>query len=130
MDSNEALGINNARQQIKLVKSLRSIRERQSIPLEQVAECMRSDGLDFVKSAGFVAEFELGGMNFSAALLRSYAKAVGAELTMQAQLPKTKTHSEVLAATLVRPAKSWGPRKNHNASAKRDNLLAIAGQGK
>ena len=107
MDSNEALGIMNARQQVRLVKRLREIREKLGLTVEEVAELMQRDRLEAVTGADFVCEFEAGGMNYSAAVLRSYAKAVGAELDLNAFLPKGKLSERVYEVAKTPNYSEW-----------------------
>lgn len=112
MDSNEALGIMNARQQVKLVKKLREIRETLGLTAEEVAELMRRDHLEAVTGPDFVREFEAGGMNFSAAVLRSYAKAVGAELDLNAFLPNKKLSQRVYEVAKPPSYSEWRISRN------------------
>lgn len=130
MDSNEALGINNARQQVRFVKSLRAIRELQGITTQRVAESMISDGLDIVDGGDFVSEFELGGMNYTASILRSYAKAIGAELTFVAELPKTNAQSGVYKTVSSSISKPWGANVNDGARVKTRRVYPEMGQKK
>lgn len=112
MDSNEALGIMNARQQVRLVKKLREIRENLGLSVEKVAELMQRDRMDAVTGADFVREFEAGGMNYSAAVLRSYAKAVGAELDLDAFLPKGKLSERVYEVAQPANYSEWRSSPN------------------
>lgn len=114
MNSNEALGIMNARQQVRIVKKLREIREELGLTVEEVAERMQRDRLKAVTGVDFVREFEAGGMNYSAAVLRSYAKAVGAELDLNAFLPKGKLSQRVYE--VAKPVKNTEWRSSRNSS--------------
>lgn len=88
MGNRGELGVYNARQQVKLVKQLRDARKRQGLTSGDVAKSMQRDGLVVATGPDFVRNFEAGGMNFSMALLRSYAKAVGATLELKAIFPE------------------------------------------
>lgn len=88
MDARSALGITNARQQTKIVRQLRAIRLEAGLTVDDLA---REAELD----PAFIVKFEKGGMNFTAATLRTIAKALGAELQLDAKKPNRR---------LVRPA--------------------------
>lgn len=84
MGNRGELGVYNARQQVKLVKQLRDARKRQGLTAGDVAKRMQRDGLVVASGPDFVRNFEAGGMNYSMAVLRSCAKAVGAKLELKA----------------------------------------------
>lgn len=108
MDPNEVLGIMNARQQVKLVRRLRKIREARGFSPHDVAELMKRDHLEAVTGPDFVREFEAGGMNYSAAVLRSYAKAIGAELELNASIPNKTLSQRFLQVPKPTLQKEWG----------------------
>lgn len=72
------VGKRNARAQVGLAHALRDIRKMRGLSIGDVA---RDTGL----TEDQIRFFETGGMNFAAATLRRYAKAVGADLDLTAR---------------------------------------------
>ncbi|PLA28082.1 MULTISPECIES: helix-turn-helix domain-containing protein [Corynebacterium] len=91
MDAHVALGLSNARQQTKLVRQLKEIRQASGLTVEDVA---REANLE----PSFVAKFERGGMNFSASTLRTIARVLGAELRLDAKRPGSRFVSQASSA--------------------------------
>lgn len=107
MDAQVALGLSNARQQTKLVRDLKAIRQESGLTVEYVAEQTKLE-------PSFIVKFEKGGMNFTAATLRAIAKALGAELKLEARKPTGSfvsfSDSSQANASKTRP---WAGSRTH-----------------
>ena len=71
------LGVENARAQLQLVRSLKRTRQASGLSVQSVADSM---GVD----ASMVYRFEQGGTNFTMSTLRAYADAIDVRLELSA----------------------------------------------
>ncbi|WP_018024324.1 helix-turn-helix domain-containing protein [Corynebacterium ulceribovis] len=98
--------IENAKQQVKLVRSLRKLRRDLNISVSEVAEKM---GVD----EAMVYRFEKGGTNFTMSTLQKYAAAINASLTLSARKQTTTAPSDVFSERL-----SWSDAPEMTARAR------------
>ena len=101
MDAQRALGLTNARQQTQLIRQLKEIRRESGLSVEDLA---RETDFD----PAFILKFEKGGMNFTASTLRTIARALGAELKLEAKKPGGRfTHSSARVNPLYTGDDGW-----------------------
>lgn len=111
MDAQIALGLSNARQQTKLVRELKAIRQESGLTVEYVAEKTKLE-------PSFIVKFEKGGMNFTAATLRAIAKVLGAELKLEAKKPTGRfVSSSVASQAEASKTSPWAGSRTHTSNS-------------
>ena len=107
MDAASALGLINARQQTKLVRQLKMHRKQAGLTVDDLAKKI---GVE----PSFIIAFEKGGMNYTASTLRSIAKAVGAELQLNASKPGQKPFGSAWVESsqaIEAGSRDWSPKE-------------------